>query len=1172
MATVLDFQIRPGKDNTFPVEVFERDNSQPLVSSTFEYDLSFMTDFELSHLDDKPKTQYERLERRKSFGSKLYQKLFTSDIEKTWQEYKEKSDFLVLCLRIAPEAEKLEVLPWETLYDSEEFIAAGARTGMTRLPLDISPQKDLPPLPMPIQMLALLSSPLDLKAPERLAIEKEQEILLRATNSPSGQGRLKVEFEDEAKLPVIESTLESGYQIFHYSGHGIDPEYGGGLLLEDPTGKKRFTRVEEILHTLEKGIKSFRLAVLSGCQTARTLYASGFQDLARKLVRRKVPAVIAMQFSITDKGGLLFAETLYPRLAEGQPLDMAVSASRRVLLHTDDPMIQADALAPVLILSSPRPLKTKEKDSEAVTETFQVSLDFDYYVPLPQLNFGFYGRRREYRAIRDGLLYKNQRAIIVHGIGGIGKTALISHAASRLKKSFKGIYAFDCRSGTLAPETILLELHRFLERQKINALGQLLHQSFPPEQLAVFMGQVLSQIPILIIFDNFETQLSFQEGKHQITDPNLKIFLEMLIKTTSQCSCYLFTCRYIFDIDEKRVGPVRYLPLDDLSRPEALGLMQNLPHLAAACFEDQLQALKVFGGHPYGLVTLDRHCGRKSLVDAIKDAQKVHLELREFLAIEINYTKLSEKSRELLNRLAAFRKPVEWEAVHWVIGSPIDVSAEFLKQLDRKKMPEEMQKMSDEELIRLIKQSLPEKRQAKDVDEPVRELIEWGLLTPIEEEGEVILFTIHSLVRDFCRDKCQDTWKQYLEDAAAYYTNQSEGMEQDRKTFGIVMEEIEAAELLMEAGEFEPAASIIIDITPLLDRWGLGRLREALYERIIPGVKKEAQSILIHNLGILLKLRGDYQAALHQYEKSLKIKEELGNRAGVAKSLHEIGMIHQHRGNYPAALEQYEKSLKILEELGDRANMASSLHQIGTIHQHRGDYTAALEQYEKSLKILEELGDRANMASSLHQIGTIHQHRGDYPAALEQYEKSLKIREELGDRAGVAQSLHQIGMIHQARGDYPAALEQYEKSLKIFEELGDRANMANSLHQIGMIHQARGDYPAALEQYEKSLKIEEELGNRDGVARSHAQLGKLFTETKKYQEAFEHLLISLNIFAELQSPNARIVVNDLIKLRTQWGAEHFDAAWQEKTGEEVPDFLKEKPQTKKTKGKKKGKR
>jgi hypothetical protein len=51
--------------------------------------------------------------------------------------------------------------------------------------------------------------------------------------------------------------------------------------------------------------------------------------------------------------------------------------------------------------------------------------------------------------------------------------------------------------------------------------------------------------------------------------------------------------------------PIRYLPLSDLSRPETLGLMQNLPHLAPASYEDKLEAFSVFGGHPYGLVTPD---------------------------------------------------------------------------------------------------------------------------------------------------------------------------------------------------------------------------------------------------------------------------------------------------------------------------------------------------------------------------------------------------------------------------------------------------------------------------------------------------------------------------------------------------------------------------------------
>ncbi|MBM3237703.1 tetratricopeptide repeat protein [Candidatus Poribacteria bacterium] len=1195
MPTTLDLHIRPGKENGFQLEVFERGNSQPLANLVFGYDLSYMTEFEISRLDTVRKDPYERLERLTAFGGKLYKTLFAPEIEKIWKDYKEKSDFLTLCIRIAREADGLEILPWETLYDGEEFLAAGAKTSLTRLPLDIHPQEELPELPLPLKMLALMSSPLDLNEHERLAIEQEQEILLRATNSTAGQGRLHVEFEDEAKLPIIENSLESGYQIFHYSGHGIDPKSGGGLLLEDAQGKKRPTSVADFLQTLQKGEKEFRLAVFSGCQTARTLNVAGFHDLARRLARRKVPAVIAMQFSITDNAGLLFAEAFYPRLVEGQALDMAMSASRRVLLHSDEPYIQADTFAPVLILSNDRPLKTKV--AEAPPTATQVGIDFKVYLPLPKPSC-FYGRRKEYRAIRDSLLYKNHRAVIVHGIGGIGKTALISHVATRLKEHFKGVYAFDCRAGTLAPDIILLELHRFLERQGNQVLLRLMHQSFPPEQLAVFMSQVLSQIPLLVIFDNFEAQLSHHNGVHEITDENLRVFLRTLMQTTAQGSRFVFTSRYLFEVDERRVGTIRHIPLEDLNRPEALGLLQNLPHLASAPFDDKLRAYATFGGHPYALVTLDRHCSRKTLADALEDAKTVQAELREFLAIEMTYSNLSERSGTLLNRLAAFRKPVGLDATHWVMGERIELPTDFLQQLDREKMPEEMQSMSDDELLRFFQGYLPEQRRAEGLDKLVEELIGWGLLTPIEEDGEASLLSIHSLVRQFCRDKLDRTlWNGYLQDAAGYYTNQSKILSRDQKSVKIVLDEIEASELLMESDEFEKAASIIVEVAELLNRWGLGRFGESLHRRILPKVKKETQSVLIHNLGNFLQARGDYESALKQYEKSLKIKEELGNRAGVARSLHQIGMIHQDRGDYQEALKQYEKSLKIAEELGDRAGVARSLHQIGMIHEARGDYQEALKQYEISLKIAEELGDRAGVARSLHQIGMIHEARGDYQealkqyeislkiaeelgdrgvvalslnqigqvyylrgdyeSALQQYEISLKIAEELGDRAGVATSLHQIGMIHQDRGDYQEALKQYEISLKIAEELGNRANVARSLHQIGMIHQDRGDYQEALKQYEISLKIKEELGDRAGVASSRGQIGLLFRETNRFPEAFENLFTALRIFLEIGSPDAGIAINNLRTLRAKWGVESFDSAWREKTGGDVPDWLKE---------------
>lgn len=137
------------------------------------------------------------------------------------------------------------------------------------------------------------------------------------------------------------------------------------------------------------------------------------------------------------------------------------------------------------------------------------------------------------------------------------------------------------------------------------------------------------------------------------------------MKATTVGSRFLFTSRYLFDLDEMRLGNIQSLPLGDLSRPEALNLMQKLPALSSSPFDEKLEALKKFGGHPYALVAFDRYCAHQPLASALEESASLHAELREFLAIELNYSRVSDRARELLDRFAAFRRPESLAAVEW---------------------------------------------------------------------------------------------------------------------------------------------------------------------------------------------------------------------------------------------------------------------------------------------------------------------------------------------------------------------------------------------------------------------------------------------------------------------------------------------------------------------------
>ncbi|MEP7336276.1 MAG: hypothetical protein ABI977_00800 [Acidobacteriota bacterium] len=117
MSTILDFQIQPQSAESYSLTVCERGSSQPLASATFSHRVDFLTDFSVDRLNASTKDAAERFDELQKLGRELYQKLFPPAVEQVWQEYKQRNEFLILCLRFAEVATKLEVLPWETLHD-----------------------------------------------------------------------------------------------------------------------------------------------------------------------------------------------------------------------------------------------------------------------------------------------------------------------------------------------------------------------------------------------------------------------------------------------------------------------------------------------------------------------------------------------------------------------------------------------------------------------------------------------------------------------------------------------------------------------------------------------------------------------------------------------------------------------------------------------------------------------------------------------------------------------------------------------------------------------------------------------------------------------------------------------------------------------------------------------
>ena len=94
-----------------------------------------------------------------------------------------------------------------------------------------------------------------------------------------------------------------------------------------------------------------QLVVLNSCEGARTTLTDPFAGVATTLIQSGVPAVVAMQFEISDEAAIVFAEELYTNLIGRQdPIDAAVAEARKAVFVEVDELEWA---TPVLFLRDP---------------------------------------------------------------------------------------------------------------------------------------------------------------------------------------------------------------------------------------------------------------------------------------------------------------------------------------------------------------------------------------------------------------------------------------------------------------------------------------------------------------------------------------------------------------------------------------------------------------------------------------------------------------------------------------------------------------------------------------------------------------------------------------------------------------------------------------------------
>ena len=249
------------------------------------------------------------------FGRQLFEFLFPAEVREHLNAVRRQAaqEGTSVQVRLRIGSPELAALPWEFLYDPGRDDYLCLSTSLVRYLEVLEPRRLLAVTP-PLRVLGMVARPGELGT---LNVDHEKRRLQEALAGLESAGGVELSWVAGQTWWDLQNALDQGiWHIFHFIGHGgFDQHSGEGILAltGEDGGVHRLAASD--LGLLLGEHHSLRLVVLNSCESARSSTSDVFSSTAAVLMRRGIPAVVAMQYDISDEAAIAFARGLYTAVA-----------------------------------------------------------------------------------------------------------------------------------------------------------------------------------------------------------------------------------------------------------------------------------------------------------------------------------------------------------------------------------------------------------------------------------------------------------------------------------------------------------------------------------------------------------------------------------------------------------------------------------------------------------------------------------------------------------------------------------------------------------------------------------------------------------------------------------------------------------------------------------------
>lgn len=281
-----------------------------------------------------------------------------------------------------------------------------------------------------------------------------------------------------------------------------------------------------------------------------------------------------------------------------------------------------------------------------------------------------------------------------------------------------------------------------------------------------------------------------------------------------------------------------------------------------------------------------------------------------------------------------------------------------------------------------------------------------------------------------------------------------------------------------------------------VESYALNKLGEiyrnkSLYDRALKAHQKaetlaqaadniQLEAISLNMIGVVYRRMDFIKPALDYHKKALDLAKTVKNPTeelmlSIAVSQNSMGNIYLTLKQYDLAIEQFEKSLVIENQLGNRLGLAINYHNLGYADEAKGLLDLALKNYKRSLNYNEQIDSEVGRVICYNSIGQVYIKQGKYKDAKVIIEQGLKKALKLGDQYYISYAYINLGWAQQKLQMDDLAETNLKKGLEVSGTYGLTTSTVDAHKHLSELYRKKDDYKEALEHFEKAVELEQTI-------------------------------------------------------------------------------------------------